>query len=271
LLYEAENSISDRKVHFVHRYCTNNTGDLACGYYQYFAKEFSEFTCFIHDINFIHFSLIAPDDVVIIGGGGLINSNVEWNYNINKTLMLNNNTIIWSAGFNSHFDNQFRSALKFDLLKLISVRDLNYGKFRYVPCASCMIPELDFSYNITRDVGLIMHKDNFSEVPTEFNNYHSLKNNATALEIVGFIGSSEVIVTNSYHAAYWAILMKKRAIIFAPFSEKFNYYKFKPTLYSGDLQSDIKKSKIYKDSLSDAKFLTKEFALEILSIVKQDI
>lgn len=47
--------------------------------------------------------------------------------------------------------------------------------------------------------------------------------------VIRFLGSARVVITNSYHAAYWSQLMGKAVVVF-PFSSKFYYFKHKVTL-----------------------------------------
>ena len=253
-------------IHFLHRYITINAGDVACGYYQYFLDDFKDYRCVVHDISSINFSLIKNKDVVIVGGGGLLNALAEWNYNINKAASIADKAIIWSAGFNSNAEPKYCRIdwTKFDL---IAIRDFSYKtEFRYVPCATCMIPDLEKNYAIRRRIGVVCHKD-FLGIPQEMMTYERITNDFPLQEIIEFIGSSEIILTNSYHAAYWSILMQRKCIIFSLHSEKFNYYKYLPVLFSGDLSLDISQAVIYPNALQESKMLTLEYVEDILSFI----
>lgn len=272
--YKVLNDNSDDSrpsIHFIHRYITNNTGDKACGYYQYFLDDFKDYKCILHDINGVHFSLIKSNDIVIIGGGGLLNASAEWNYNINKSASLADKAIIWSAGFNSKKGSNKKSKIKWELFNLVTVRDYLYGDYRYTPCATCVMPELGEKHNIKREIGVVAHKDVLSHLPVNFQDYEIITNNAPIEQFVEFIASSEVVFTNSYHAAYWSTLLQKKCILFAPRSEKYDYYKYPPVLYSGDLASDISKAKIYPDALSEARELTTQFLIDIKSLLKTQV
>jgi hypothetical protein len=256
-------------IHFLHRYVTNNTGDKACGYYQYFHDQFKDYDCLIHDINNVKFSLIKSKDIVIIGGGGLLNATVGWNYSINKAASIAKGAIIWSAGFNARYGSNSSSSINWSKFDLIAVRDFSYDKFRYVPCATCVMPGLEKSYPSNREIGVIAHKDVLDHLPLEVGTFDQITNSATIEEFIEFIGSSEVIITNSYHAAYWSTLMKKKCVLFAPRSEKYNYYKYPPALYSGDLSHDISQAKIYPNALRESKNLTLEYFEDIKQLILQ--
>ena len=47
---------------------------------------------------------IEKDDIVIVGGGGLMNFNETWNHQINVILEKSDNVIGWGLGFNTHYD-----------------------------------------------------------------------------------------------------------------------------------------------------------------------
>lgn len=265
-----EKSISFRKtIHFIHRYITDNAGDKACGYYNYFLTQFVGYRCVVHDINHVHFSMITKGDVVIIGGGGLLNSLTEWNYTINKVANLAGKSIIWSAGFNMKPKTKIGIKIDWDKINIISIRDFNHNSgFRYVPCATCMLPELNYSYAIKRKIGVILHHQLKDKLPDEMKPYEAISNAFPLQEIMQFIGSSEIILTSSYHAAYWSILMRKKCIVFSMHSEKFDYLKYLPVFYSGNLLLDINQARIYPNALTESRLLTLEYVKDIMNLVR---
>jgi hypothetical protein len=260
-------NIDSPVIHYIHRHITNNSGDLACGYYQYFLSEFKNYKFVIHDVNYINFGLIEKNDVLIVGGGGLLNNLSEWNYNINKAASLSNKAIVWSAGFNSYSNKNVRNIINISSFKLFAVRDYNYENFRCVPCASCYLPELNRHYPIKRQIGVIGHKDNQINVPLEINEYEIITNSSPLSDMIEFIGSTEVILTNSYHAAYWSALLQRKCILFITKSEKHKFYRYPPVFYSGNLEDDISKAKIYVNALKESKALTIDFLNDIKSLI----
>ena len=255
-------------IHFIHRYITNNTGDKVCGYYQYFLPEFDHYKCIVHDVNKVDFSLIKKNDVILVGGGGLLNAMPEWNYNINKAAKKAGKAVVWSAGFNSNSKQQINKKVDFEAFDLVAVRDFKYNDFRYVPCATCALPELNQKYPIKRNIGVVAHKDVPHHLPKEIYEFDKITNSASLKEMIEFIGNSEVVLTNSYHAVYWSILMKKKCVLFAPRSEKYNFYKYPPVLFSGDLAKDISQAVIYPDALKESQTLTDEFVRDIKFLIE---
>lgn len=257
-------------IHFIHRYITNNTGDKVCGYYQYFLSEFDHYKCIVHDVNKVDFALIQKNDVILVGGGGLLNAMPEWNYNINKAAKIAGKAVVWSAGFNSNSKQKINKKVNFEAFDLVAVRDFKYNDFRYVPCATCALPELYKEYPIKRHIGVVAHKDVPHHLPQEIHQFDKITNSASLEEMIEFIGNSEVVLTNSYHAVYWSILMKKKCVLFAPRSEKYNFYKYPPALFSGDLARDISLAVIYPDALQESKALTDEFVQDIKSLIQEN-
>jgi hypothetical protein len=184
-------SIKNPTIHFLHRYITNNTGDKACGYYQYFNNEFENYRCIVHDVNCVHFSLIKNYDIVIVGGGGLLNATAEWNYCINKATRKAGKSIIWSAGFNSNLIKK-KSLINFKNIDLVSVRDFSYDSYQYVPCATCFIPELEKEFKIKRFIGVIAHKDFPDHIPYEFKKYEIISNSDFLQDIMEPTNEKEV-------------------------------------------------------------------------------
>ncbi len=251
-------------LHFIHRIDQTNIGDLSCCPLPYFS-DFERFKVMKHDIYNINFSKIAPDDLIILGGGGLFNCLEEWNQNINHLLELCPNVIAWACGFNLHHNTSIQTPIAFDRFKLLSIRDHNYhDSFNYVPCVSCFLPQLTRKYRTKRKIGLIEHK----QFPlTEFEG-ERISNKAPLSEIIPFIGSSEIIITSSYHIWYWATLMKKKVILAHTFSEKFNYLPYPAVQYSGNLEQDIQNCQIYTNALKECRLANLLFFQQIKPYLK---
>lgn len=217
------------KVHFVYSKDTENSGDLSCGYYAYFGEMFKKYPIVIWDIGTIDFSLVAKNDVVIVGGGGLLDNSDLWNYNINRLAQKCRYCFLFAPGFNRHYGHRVSVMLKTGAFRQWAVRDYHHpAGGRYVPCASCLRPEFSMTYPVVRKYGVVKHFQ--FDMSREFN-LPQITNDRPLHELLAFIGSSEIIVSNTYHAVYWATLLKKKVILDAPFSEKFKYLKYPPVLF----------------------------------------
>ena len=223
-----------RKIHFINRIDQTNAGDLACCPLNYFYDYFSQFNIIRHDIDFIDFNIIESDDIVILGGSGMLNVSQSFNININKLLAKCKNVIGWSIGFNTHnklwFIGSDFQEINYNKFKLIGIRDFNHpSKLPYLPCPSVFAfskSSADKKF-IKRKFGIIKHKDLQFDIPIDAD---TILNNYSIKEIEKFISESECIITNSYHCAYWSLLLNRKAIVINKFSTKFDFYKYKPEM-----------------------------------------
>jgi hypothetical protein len=124
-------------------------------------------------------------------------------------------------------------------------------KYDYVPCVSCKMKGLLMERPIERRIGILDHIA-FHNSPLMYERVSMNLNSYSIKTILEFIASSEVIVTSSYHGMYWATLMKKKVILGIDWSTKFHYFKYPPVLFSGDIEKDIEKCKIYPKSLEES-------------------
>ncbi len=190
-----------------------------------------------------------------------------WNNYINTILNKSKNVIFWALGHNKHYNQNINIKIDFDKVNMLSIRDYKHESgFRHVPCASCMIPYLNMKEYIKREIGIISHKDYI----IENNEYDIITNSQNIYEIIDFIRTSKIIITNSYHGIYWATLMKRKVITMVIlYSNKFNYFKYLPQKYSGDIINNINKSKIYEHALDETIDLMLNYFNEIKNYLKE--
>lgn len=251
------------KIHVIHVIITDNVGDINCGPEYYLKKIGVDTEIIIHDLESINQKKIRREDIVIIGGGGLIDYSDEWNGIINRCINLSDNVVIWGAGYNKHYLNKsVTDKIKLENIKLVGIRDY-IDKNTYVPCVSCMLPYFDLNYTIKRRIGLAKHKDFSESIPEELLQYDYITNTDSLESVIKFIGESEYIITNTYHMYYWATLLKKKVILFGAFSSKFDNLRYPPIRYSGILEEDLKKAVVYEEALEESRERNREFFMRI--------
>ena len=250
-------------IYNLHRIDNNNIGDYYCSPSHYYKFNDNIKLIDIHSNDSIN--IIPENSIIIVGGGGLLNCLQHWNDLIQLCKEKNNQLICWGAGFNTHISNsncwKIRKKLDMKIFDLIGIRNKN-GKYPYdfVPCVSCMLPQLKSDYKIKRRIGLYKHS-HFGKTKENFDNIESLTNKEMNIDkVIEFLGTSEIILTNSYHGAYWGILLKKKVILCPElFSEKFYDMPYTVPIYSGNLENDILKTSIYENALTECININKDF------------
>lgn len=275
-----------RKVHFIKINDFNyiNAGDIYCSPYIWFHDFFETYSCVSHCLSSVRYDQISKDDVVIIGGGGLINYNPWFNFNvaINKILTLCNNVILWGAGFNCAYSNgkieSFSPIVDFSKFKLYGIRDYCFGNYNYTPCCSCMNPLLSLAHDIKPKIkyGSMLHPlMKTKSLPIDMDNVSHFSNINT---IMDFISNHEVIVTNSYHCALWSMLSGRKVVSPSLLlgGNKFNFLEKKPA-FCPDwskpdlLEKSMEEAVSYPDFLDSSVSLTLNFFEKVKEIVIQSI
>ena len=174
--------------------------------------------------------------------------------------------IIWGAGHNGNHEKKFRGHLQYPNwlrnFDLVGVRD--YGQeHKWVPCASCMHPALREKHVIKHPVIWFEHKKQLIK-STEFGadpipRFINSGNNVA--ETIKLLGSAEIIITNSYHGAYWGILLGKKVIVVEAWSSKFSAMRHKPYFLSkGDFWKDhIQNIPVYNTALEECISVTEQY------------
>jgi hypothetical protein len=175
---------------------------------------------------------------------------------INKIKLDTSPKVIWGAGHNGEAGKKSKKELDLpDWLvefNAVGIRDWEQG-YSWVPCASCMHPALRKTYTIKNDIIFFEHKKQLlkdfgtSSIPRFINSGSNIE------QTIELLGSSNIILTNSYHGAYWGTLLNKRVVVIDPWSTKFLNFKHAPTLLekSETWEDAIDRSTTYTTSLGE--------------------
>jgi len=156
---------------------------------------------------------------IIYGGGGLIHlPSPEYNHGIMHDLEdlceLSPRLVSWGVGHNIHGLKKFRYPDSFvQKFRLHGVRDVG-TELPWVPCVSCMSQFFDRKSAVLFDEIFVGHGE-FMGVPGM--NHSGVDPN----ELIAFIASANTVHTNSYHGAYWGMLLNKKVIVHDKKSSKF--------------------------------------------------
>jgi hypothetical protein len=177
--------------------------------------------------------------------------------------------ILWGAGHNEDTARKIKAIAYpgwMNYFDLVGIRDYKQP-YKWVPCASCMHPALAKKYPIKNKVIWFEHKKQLIK-STNFGNDsipRFINSGANMEQTIELLGSSEVIITNSYHGAYWGALLGRKVIITEPWSTKFWTLKHKPyTLGKFEQWHDVLDDvNTYPHSLEECIQVTKNYWAEV--------
>lgn len=168
---------------------------------------------------------------------------------------------IWGAGQNSPTD-QFEYPEDMQHFDRVGIRDWNQGH-DWTPCASCMHPALQKKYTIKNPVIWFEHKKQLikdkvfgnESIPRFINSGSNLEHT------IELLGSAEVVLTNSYHGAYWATLLRRKVIVVGSWSSKFQFMKHAPVFIRPDQnwRDVIDNAVTYEDALEECRQANQNF------------
>jgi exopolysaccharide biosynthesis predicted pyruvyltransferase EpsI len=94
----------------------------------------------------------------------------------------------------------------------------------------------------------------------KFQQFPSTANNAVFEDVVTFIGETDIILTDSYHAMYWAMILGKKVMVF-PNSSKFYNFKYQPVISTfANFENDLIKVKSYSGVLEECRESNMKFS-----------
>ncbi|WP_304132979.1 polysaccharide pyruvyl transferase family protein [Mesonia mobilis] len=259
----------------IHRYNLNNVGDLFCGPHHYFKElENSHLDILgfrkISKNKRLQWSEKISNNALIIGGGGLLNiRHFERQMKLFEQLKAKGKkTILWGLGHNDpklkHVGNPKSYNINIKNFNLVGTRDYSMPG-EYVPCVSCLHPIFDKDYTETRETGIIITNSSLKDtsILEKFKNYPSTSNTTTLSEMINFIGNSATVVTDSYHAMYWAILLGKKTVSI-PVTSKFYDFKYKSVISSYEnFEEDLYKAQSYSGVLEECREINLNFAEKV--------
>lgn len=189
-----------------------NVGDWYCNPSRYFPALGTE----VLDILGYEGGPIEGD--MVLGGGGLIARTFHDHVaRLAQARTASQKYVAWGIGESENVDRSGGFVLPFagpypaslDAFDLVGVRD--YGTPReWVPCASCMLDELERPRDIVHDFAIYEHKR--IAIPIDAGFPRRSNDGCDIAEVLDFLGSAQTIITNSYHGAYWATLLGRRVV-----------------------------------------------------------
>lgn len=256
----------------IHRHDHSNVGDYYCAPHLYF-DELNEKFLDISDFRSINNKTAnnwiskVSNNSLIIGGGGLLNlKHFEKQMKLFESLTSKGKKIVlWGLGHNAIDYTTFNSQKKYNIdvskFGLVGTRDFSMHN-DWVPCVSCLHTIFDRDFTETQEIGILFGKKSTKNknLLNKLKAYPVSSNMTNLEEMVSFIGNTNTLVTDSYHAMYWAILLGKK-VLAVPTTSKFFDFKYQPVISTFEsFEEDIKKARSYSGVLQECREVNLKFA-----------
>lgn len=244
-----------KKVIFKHIKNTKNIGDRSCSPFYYLNIKNS----IAIDLN----EESPPCDAIIYGGGKIFSRIARSARNNERQAKIKIawgiSTIDYSPFSLPYLKSKFH-------LDLIGSRDYGDNRFTYAPCPSCLSELFDGAHKEINEISFFGHAEKCIEQDIKIpKNIPFLDNHAESMrDVIDFIGSTHILVTNSYHGTYWGLLLGKK-VLTIPFNEKFMHYRIKPGYSNNNTWlNDIKKAQSASEMLAICREDTNNFKKIVL-------
>ena len=220
---------------YSHRLDNENPGDLYSSPHHYFLKEHTKEVVDVFKGSNVNIK--NKNDCYITGGGDILVSE-KWT-NCNKPIKDKANcklNIVWGAGLTFIKQSVLDYINEFDLIGTRTYqKTYPNSKYTFVPCASVMHKALDNNYTVDKNVSIISHfKRKINNIDCSAD-VHIRNKPQSIEEVIKTIGTSKIIITNSYHTAYWSMLLNKKTIVMIEKENcKLSTFKHKPIYFYKD-------------------------------------
>lgn len=184
---------------------------------------------------------------------------------------------IWGAGHNSEQINADRVKYSRYLseFRMVGLRDWHGedSRYRWVPCASCMHEALRHQYPIRNDVIWFEHKKRMVKDFGDDSIPRFVNSGSNIDQTIELLASANIILTNSYHGAYWGTLLRRRVIVVDAWSTKFQHLRHAPVMLNTrkhHWKDLVDQAEIYPDALDQCRQANTEFWQDMLEQLGAD-
>jgi hypothetical protein len=202
-------------------------------------------------------------NVVILGGGGLIGYPF-FSPSVERIKGFASAVIGWGLGYNVHGETTADWQSHKNGYALLGIRD--YGERQdWVPCPSCMSHFFDNPPTPLREVVFYYHHDTYLEFKSLAGEVPSLNNCVVSIgEAVEFLASGSVVLTTTYHGAYWTALLGRKVVVLNPCSSRFYGMGFPVSFSSAtDWKNHIPAASASSDFLRECRERNVQFSTEV--------
>lgn len=251
------------KVTFYHIKDDRNVGDQRCCPALYF-DEWKD-----AEVKSIFDWSPDTDRVSIFGGGGLLYHELHDIFSRAAHCRKRGETgplIIWGAGENMHNQHALLEPYYLNHFDLVGIRDDNHSFGQFVPCVSCLMKWVWPAIDPIFPVVVYHHHKSPIDLPFAPRLSNSCEDGVSIEDRLAFIAQGKIVVTNSYHGAYWALLMNRRVLLVAgpPNSSRFHHMRWQPPIVAADrIATNLHKAKDFPAALQEATNMNLLFRKEI--------
>lgn len=241
-------------IAFINIKKTKNVGDIFCTPYHYFS---------LSEKQHFHIGDAVPDSEAVIFGGGAINYNLSGpdgaQHKVNAR-----RKIAWGIGASQHGSDRHPPVPQgFDLA---GVREYGREGGVYVPCVSCMLSLFDAPPIADTEVVTFFNADSKIKSP-QIPDFPTMQNIASIEATIAFLARGRTVITNSFHGAYWSLLMN-RNVICIPYSSKFFGFKYPPTMATVENWKDgLMKTTVANGYLEECRYENLKFFKAVTDLI----
>ena len=157
---------------------------------------------------------------------------------------------------------------------VVGVRDWDAG-MPWVPCASCMLPAFEVlrEREPEHEFVVLNHYergiDTTEALASGVEFEHITNTPEDIFETLTRLSSAKVVVSNSYHALYWAMMLGRGAVAVAPNSTRFHGFRW-PISYASQTNwlSAVENAQAAPKALEQAREANVEFSRRVLQIAR---
>lgn len=176
--------------------------------------------------------------------------------------------VAWGAGANQHGVNEFSYPEYLHEFDLVGLRDWG-NPWNYVPCVSCLHSSFDVQWPTPQhDIVAVEHFDHPMTGLPQIPSITNAQDRRRFRDVIAHIANGEALLTNSYHAAYWGLLLGRKVAIYRAFSNRFRGFSRPiPLCDETNWRQAVKSASTYKEYLEECRRHNRAFARRFASYV----
>lgn len=180
--------------------------------------------------------------------------------------------VAWGVGANELGERTFQYPEFLKDFDLVGVRD--YGSpWTYVPCPSCLHPVFDHPPQSPQHEFVVY--DHYDVPIVGLPSAPRMSNRGDRNELsatVAFLASGEYVITNSFHGAYWGLLLGRKIMVFRPFANRFfGFSRMIEFCDETDWREKMRRCVRYEDYLDECRSINWNFRTKVGAVLQDSL